>query len=108
MGAGNLNARITIQQKSATNGAVIDFSDYTDKVTIWAEARFLKGRNYYADRAVNVKTEVEFIVRHRTDLDESMRIKYNNQLYSIEGIIPLDSNRMYMAIRAYNAKHDGM
>lgn len=107
MDAGRLNSRITFQEKTATTGAVVDFSNYTDKVTVWAEARFLQGRNYYADKAVNVKTDVEFIIRRRTDIDASMRIKYENKLYSIEGIIPLDNSRMYQMVRAYSVEYDG-
>lgn len=104
----NLRERIVFQEKTETTGPVINFEDYQDKVTLWAEARFLKGRNYYADRAVNIKTEVEFIIRHRTDIDKSMRIKYNGEHYNIEGIVPLDNARMYLIIRAYSAEHDGM
>ena len=104
----NLRERIIFQDKKETTGAVIDFYDYIDYKTIWAEARFLKGRNYYADRAVNIKTEVEFIIRHRKDINKSMRIKYNNELYNIEGIVPLENNHMYLIVRAYSAEHDGM
>ena len=33
----------------------------------------MRGRNFYAAKAANVKTDVEFIIRHQTDLDETMR-----------------------------------
>lgn len=104
----NLRERITLQNKTETTGPVITFDAYSDYKTIWAEARFLKGRNYYADRAVNVKTEVEFIIRQTKDINKSMRIKYNNEYYNIEGIVPHDNTHMYLMVRAYSAEHDGM
>lgn len=104
----NLRERITFQIKNETTGPIINFESYTDYKTLWAEARFLRGRNYYADRATNVKTEVEFIIRYTKDIDKSMRIKYNEQYYNIEGIVPLENNKMYLIVRAYSAEHDGM
>ena len=74
-------------------------------ISLWAETRFLKGRNFYAARAANIKTDVEFIIRYRTDLDEKMRIKFNDKLYNIEGILPVDNNWLSMIIKAYEVKH---
>lgn len=97
---------IEIQKKSEATGPVKPLDSYEFHTNLWAETRFLKGKNFYAARAANVKTDVEFIIRYRTDLDETMRIKFNNEFYNIEGILPLDNNRMYLSIKAYNIKHD--
>ena len=51
----NLRERITFQIKNEITGPIINFESYTDYKTLWAEARFLRGRNYYADRATNIK-----------------------------------------------------
>jgi len=85
--------------------------DYEDYAQIWAESRVLRGRNLYAARASNVKTDVEFIIRYRTDIDETMRIivnggTVNEKKYQIEGIIPLDNTRHYLTVKAYEIKHD--
>lgn len=97
---------ITFQKKVEPEGPFAPLDEYEDLISLWAESRFLRGRNFYAARSANVKTDVEFVVRYRTDLNEKMRIKLDNKFYNIEGILPLDNNRMYMTIKAYEIKHD--
>lgn len=102
----NLREKITIQKKVENAGPFQPLDEYTDYISIWAEPRFLRGRNLYTARAANVKTDVEFIIRHRTDLDETMRIAYNGKNYEIDGIIPLDTTKSFMSIQAYEIKRD--
>lgn len=102
----NLREKIQIQKKSEQSGPFPPLDDYDDYISIWAEVRFLRGRNFYAAKAANVKTDVEFIIRHRTDLDETMRVVHKGKDYEIEGITPMDNNNGYMTIRAYEIKHD--
>lgn len=97
---------ITFQNKVVAEGPFKPLDEYEDCMSLWAESRFLRGRNFYAARSANVKTDVEFVVRYRTDLNEKMRIKLDNKFYNIEGILPLDNNRMYMTIKAYEIKYD--
>ena len=97
---------ITLQKKVDPDGPFQPLDEYEDYISIWAESRFLRGRNFYSARAANVKTDVEFIIRYREDLDETMRIESNNKTYEIEGILPLDNTRMYLVIKAYEIKID--
>jgi SPP1 family predicted phage head-tail adaptor len=106
MNPGRLKDKITLQKKLETVGPVQLLDEYEDYKTIWAETRYLTGRNFYAARAANVKVDVEFIIRHRNDLDETMRIKFKDKLYNIEGVLPLGNTRALMCIRAYEVKHD--
>lgn len=106
MNPGKLRDRITFQKEVESTGPVKILDSYEDFISLWAESRFLRGKNFYAARAANVKTDVEFIIRYRTDLDETMRIKFNNKFFEIEGILPLDNDRMYLLIKAYEIKHD--
>lgn len=100
------DAYITFQTLKESEGPAQNLDDYEDYISLWAESRFLRGKNFYAARAANIKTDVEFIIRYRTDLDEKMRIKFNDKFYEIEGILPLDNNRMYLVVKAYEIKHD--
>ena len=102
----NLREKIQIQQKVEQSGPFPPLDDYEDYIKIWAEVRFLRGRNFYAAKAANVKTDVEFIIRHRTDLYETMRVVHAGKNYEIESIVPMDNNSSYMRIRAYEIKHD--
>jgi SPP1 family predicted phage head-tail adaptor len=106
MMAYNPREKITIQKKIDAEGPFQPLDEYEDYVTIWTEPRFLKGRNFYEARAANVKTDVEFIIRSRNDLDETMRVLYRGKAYNIEGLIPLDALDSLMSIKAYEVKHD--
>ncbi len=105
MNSESLRNRITFQIKVDATKPVADLDDYKDYKTIWAKVNFLRGRDFYSSRASNIKTEVEFIVRYRNDLDETMRIKFDNEFYNIEGILPVDNRKTFLVIRAYNIKH---
>lgn len=106
MNPGRLKNRITIQKKVETEGPFKDLNKFEDYKTIWSEAKFLKGRNFYAARAANIKTDVEFIIRYREDIDETMRIIFNIRKYEIESILPLDNQRAYLIIKAFEIKID--
>ena len=97
---------ITFQKKIDPEVPFPALDDYIDYISLWAESRYLRGKNLYAARASNVKTDVEFIIRYRTDLNEEMRIKLGDEYYEIEGILPLDNDRKFLNIKAYEIKHD--
>ena len=106
MNPGRMRDRITFQKKAEQSGPFPPLDKYEDHIKIWAEVRFLKGRNFYAAKAANVKTDVEFIIRYCKGLDETMRVVHKGKNYEIEGIVPMDNNSGYMTIRAYEIKHD--
>lgn len=104
---------ITLQKKVESTGPFDPLEDYEDYISLWAESRFLRGKNFYAARAANSKTDVEFIIRNRNDLDPTMRIKIKKEgtddkydFYDIEGILPLDNDRMFLTIKAYKVERD--
>lgn len=100
------DAYITFQKKIEATGPILPLDKYEDHDSLWAESRYLRGKNLYAAKAANVKTEVEWKIRYREDLDETMRIKYNNKFYDIEGILPLDQDKLFLIVKAYEIKHD--
>ena len=100
------DTHITFQTKKKSSGPFPPLNEFEDYISIWAESRWLRGRNFYSARAANVKTDVEFIIRYREDLDETMRIKLGHRKFEIEGILPLDQSRLYLAIKAYEIKRD--
>lgn len=106
MNPGELKDRIMLQKKAEQTGPISNLDDYKDYKPIWSKADFLRGRNFYAARAANIKTDVEFTIRHRKDIDATMRIMFNEDAYDIEGIIPHHKDKKYLIIKAYNIKHD--
>lgn len=108
MDAGALRDRITLQKKKEQQGPIPNLDKFEDYKTIWSKARFLKGREFWSARASNSETTVEFTIRYRKDLDTSMRIKFDDRYFNIDGIIPLDNKKMYIAIMASEVVNSGV
>ena len=104
---GKMRDRITLQ-KPVDGGIYVNPENYKDYKSLWAWANFLRGSGLFAARAANVKTDVEFVVRYRTDIKETMRIQFNGNFYNIESVLPLDNTKQYLVIGAYELKYDGV
>jgi len=75
MHAGSLNQRITIQQPSPSVDALGQRVEiWTDVDTVWASARPLRGREFFAAGQVQSEAAVEFGIRYRADLTGAMRV----------------------------------
>jgi len=98
---GELRNRITIHAKKENCGPIPNLDDYEETGTpVWAKVRFLRGRERWAAQAVNSEVEVEFTIRYREDIDETMAIKYNGTMYEIDAVIPADQMNMFLLITA--------
>lgn len=110
MNPGRLGNRITFQTKMKTEGPITNLDDYQDYKTVWCEINFLRGRNLYAARASNIKTDAEFLIRRRKDLNEKMRIKLiengTNRHFEVESILPFEKDRMFLIVSAHEIKYD--
>lgn len=103
---GEFNRKITFQKKEITEGPFANLTEYADYKTVWAKVWQLNDRQVYAARAANIKTDIEFTIRYREDIDISMRIAYDNKFYEIDGIRPVDSKRDYLIITAHVFQYD--
>lgn len=92
MRAGNLDRRITIQTISGAQDSVTGEwrnGVWSDLVTLWAGKESRDGRErMLAHGVISIGDEV-FVIRHRTDIDESMRVSYNSNQYEIKSIIEI-------------------
>lgn len=101
MDPGGMRDRITIQKKKEQQGPIPDLKgNYDDYKTIWSKVKFLKDREFWQAKASNSETVAEFTIRYRKDLDKSMRVRFDKRSFDIDGIIPLDNKKMYIAIMA--------
>lgn len=87
MKAGELNRRITIQEKTVTRGTSGgEAFTWTDKVLLWAQANDEGGKEVVENEALITVHLMDFVLRYRTDLDTEMRIIYNTKIYEILSI----------------------
>ncbi len=87
--AGDLDQRITIQNKSVTRNAIgEEVVTWADLVTVWAHVMPLRGAAFHAANQDQHTVDARFFIRTRTGLDESMRIQWKTIPHDITNIIP--------------------
>lgn len=103
-----MNAYIEVWKRKEQQGPVLDLSEgaFERFIGIYSEPRYVRGRNFYAAKAENVKTDVEFKIHARGDISEDMRVVFKGVHYHIEAILPIDSEERYSLVRCYEIKHD--
>lgn len=96
---GSLRERIVIKsrnftQSTSTGEKVADWN--TTYLTLWADAEmFAGGKDTDSAQKTTVKANLRFIVRFRTDLNETMRVVWRGAVWNVQSIVP-DSAKFYM------------
>jgi SPP1 family predicted phage head-tail adaptor len=89
MNIGRLRHRITIQgirSRQTESGGMIK-ERYT-VATVWAEVKFISGRDLVASKAVLSESIVRFWIRYRTDINTTMEIAFKDRIYAIQAVMP--------------------
>ncbi|GEM_PF-1280082 len=95
--------RITFEKPSQSqkpNGEVKkSWSKIDNSATVWAKATpGSVGEDYTADNKAASKN-YKFTIRHRTDIDESLRIDWDNRYWDIRSVDPYYSEGQNKLIR---------
>ncbi len=96
--AGQLRHRLTFQKlrTQASGAPLVDAHggvrrEYDDHVTVWGMVEPLDGREYWDAQQANSEAQGRVRIRHRDDIDPTMRIKHKNRYLHILSIIhPLE------------------
>jgi len=97
--AGQLDRRITIQSFTTTTddfGEVVQ--SFTTLANVWAKVEEKRGNEGEDGNQLVATKRVEFLIRYRSDINEQMRIQYNNETYKIEAILNADSRKAFQKI----------
>lgn len=97
--AGQLDRRITIQSFTTTTddfGEVV--KSFTTLANVWAKVEEKRGNEGEDGNQLVATKRVEFLIRYRSDINEQMRIQYNNETYKIEAILNADSRKEFQKI----------
>ena len=87
LNAGLLNRRVTIQMRVASrdaSGGVVE--TYTERATVWADARPMSGREVVAAGNLVASEMIEFTLRHRDDVEPTDRIVMDGRVFAIDYI----------------------
>jgi SPP1 family predicted phage head-tail adaptor len=97
--AGQLDRRITIQNFSETTDSFgQEVKSFSTLASVWANVVERVGREGEDGEMIAATKKVEFIIRYRTDVDEEMRISYNNNTYKIQAIQSADARKAFLKI----------
>lgn len=85
MEAGRLRHRITFQTGSESNDGE-GITVYTDSFTVWSDIRPLTGNRRYLAQQLDASISGTVIIRYRSDVKSSMRIKFGTRYLTIISI----------------------
>lgn len=107
--AGELNQRITLQQKTTTRNAIGEaVVTWSDVATVWAKVMPLRGNAFYAANQEQHVVDARFMIRERSGLSVGMRLLWKGQPYDITNLIPgTDQYQDTIEINAINGVKDG-
>jgi len=97
--AGQLDRRITIQNFSETTDSFgQQVKSFSTLASVWANVVERVGSEGEDGEMIAATKKVEFVIRYRTDVDEEMRILYNNNTYKIQAIQSADARKAFLKI----------
>ncbi len=108
MGIGELKHRITFLKPTITvNENGFETEEFIALKTVWASAANLSGREYFEAAAVQKENTIKFKIRAIPDIDESMRIVFQDKDYNITAIDNIKYKNRYIEIKAMEVKSSG-
>ena len=98
MQAGNLNTRVTIQQRTS---GVDDWGSplpeaWQDVASVWADFRHKSGSETIRADAETSTVRASVRIRWRTNVDAGMRLKVGEVYYSITAVLPDLAGRVFV------------
>lgn len=98
---GEMNERISIVRESRTSdGAGGQTLTLTTLATVWAHVRPRSGREMERFDRINASGMYLFVIRYRTDVEESDRILWKGEYYNIRFIAQGSGRTMYLELDA--------
>jgi SPP1 family predicted phage head-tail adaptor len=98
---GEMNERIQIiRETRASDGAGGQTLSLTTLASVWAHVRPRSGREMERFDRVNASAMYLFVIRYRTDVEESDRILWKGEYYNIRYIAQGTGRALYLEIDA--------
>lgn len=72
--------------------------DFETLANVWAKVEEKSGKEGEDGNQIVATQKVEFFIRYRSDINEQMRIVYENKTYTIEAILNADSRKSFQKI----------
>ena len=89
---GALRHRVTFQRLTVTQddyGGTV--KSWVDHATVWAVVEYLSGRELWQAQQANSEASGRVRIRHREDIEPTMRIVHGSKYLEIITVLPVDS-----------------
>lgn len=106
--AGQMRERVTLERRAAGVDALGQPSGaWTPLATVWARVRGMRGREFFAAGQTQEVAPVFFDIRHRTDLDGTVRVVWRGQPHDVTSVADVDGRREWLELSAVRGVGDG-
>jgi SPP1 family predicted phage head-tail adaptor len=108
MRVGELNRRVTIQQRATGKDADGQPSEtWQDLLSCWAAIRPLGGRELLLAKSVQAESTHEVTMRYRTTVTAGMRIVYEGRIFNITNINDVDTKHQTLVASCVEGTNQG-
>jgi SPP1 family predicted phage head-tail adaptor len=98
---GELDTRITITETVRLSDGIGGYTNTdSDVCTIWAKLKFTSGAEIFKNYKTDAESLYSFIIRYRTDINETMKIQLDSITYNITAIDRSARREGYMVVMA--------
>jgi len=109
MDAGQLDQRITIQQRTvgqdAAGGATYTWSTLA---TMWARAQPLRGREFLQAAQTQANVDVKFSIRYRSDVAPTMNVSWRGVDHNIAAVMDVEGAKEWLELMCVMGPRDGL
>lgn len=88
MRAGRLRHRVVIQILTKAKNSMGEwYETWATWATVWASIEPNSGKNYFEGMQANSEVQGKIVIRYRTGVEPTMRVKYGNRYFNIISIV---------------------
>lgn len=108
-GAGELNKRVTLQQKTVTRAANgEEIVTWSDALTVWAKVDPIRGREFFAAAQMQGAVDYRVTIRYRAGIDRAMRVKFGSDILELVAEpINVKSRNQWIELMCVSGVRDG-
>lgn len=97
--AGQLDERVTLQAKAATQNALGEVTGaWADVATVWAKVEPLRGREFFASGQMNSSVDHRVTIRWRSGVVPTMRLQWRGQPLEVISVIEPSAARTVLEL----------
>jgi SPP1 family predicted phage head-tail adaptor len=101
MNPGQFKNRISFEKLDGYEDALGQYrEEWVQDVSVWCMIKTVQGREYFTAAASQSEKTYRFVIRYRSGINSTMRIKYNGRIFDIDSVINDDELNKTLTIIA--------